>query len=68
MINGAAAKTEGEEGKGQSQSASTTIDEMATITRKINLQSTEHNPPSKPIVLLYPTTKLNGFLHFSLEK
>ena len=26
-----------------------------------DLQSIEHKPPTKPIVLLYPTRKLSGF-------
>jgi hypothetical protein len=32
------------------------------------IQSIEQIPPMRPIVLLYPTTKLSGFFHFSAAK
>jgi hypothetical protein len=34
----------------------------------LHAQSIEQTPPTRPIVLLYPTTKLRGFFHFSSLK
>jgi hypothetical protein len=35
---------------------------------RLYAQSIEQTPPTRPMVLLYPTTKLSGFFHFSSLK
>lgn len=41
---------------------------LELIHTRVGLQSIEHMPPIKPMVLLYPTRKLSGFFHFSDAK